>query len=101
MQSEPLNLVQLSTVTAGPASAKPKKKKSKKPKEKGVDIVIDTGMPASMVSIPQPFNFMMPFEPVNAITIPTAGLQNQVSIQMPSYQPAGFHLQMPQSCFMS
>jgi hypothetical protein len=73
MQPETLNLVQLSTTTAGPASAKPKKK-SKKPKEKGVDIVIDTVMPPSMVSLHQPYNYIMPYEQANSISISTSGL---------------------------
>jgi hypothetical protein len=56
------NLVNLSTNGMISITEKPPKKhkKIKKSKEKAVDIVIDTSMPASMVSVPQPFPFMVP-----------------------------------------
>jgi len=93
------NLVNLSTNGMISITEKPPKKhkKIKKSKEKAVDIVIDTSMPASMVSVPQPFPFMVPiFDQSNQISIPTNPMpiaaNNSISIEMPTtiYQAMPF-----------
>lgn len=71
MQAEPSNMIQLDSMMAD----KPKKhKKTKKPKEAGSDIVIDTQMPASMVSIANPYNYMPVPAFVNQISLPVYSL---------------------------
>jgi hypothetical protein len=65
-----------------------KQKKQKKPKETGPDIVIDTQMPASLVSIANPYSFMMPtYENQITIAAPQLAASQIAAPSMPAYQP--------------